>query len=197
MGRALGFTHALPNEGARRSLQLNVTRTEQPPDSMRRFGVLIASLALLALTGCFYSFAGGGLPPHIHTMAIVTFDNQTPSPDLPKELYERCEPSSKNDLAFETRRRTAPTPWCTGRFSPSTRRARWIQRESAASGECSAAICNHRRRRDPRPVERKGLYTGKGLREEADYAERAEPDGRAQAISKIVQKIIEGVQSNW
>jgi hypothetical protein len=36
-----------------------------------------------------YSFAGGGLPPHVHTMAIVTFDNQTPSPDIPKELYDR------------------------------------------------------------------------------------------------------------
>ena len=56
---------------------------------MRRFGVLIASLALCTLSGCFYSFAGGGLPPHIHTMAIVTFDNQTPAPEIPKELYDQ------------------------------------------------------------------------------------------------------------
>src|SRR3954447_9227218 len=59
--------------------------------SMRRFGVLIASIStplLLSASGCLYSFAGGGLPSHIHTMAIATFDNQTPSPDLPKELYD-------------------------------------------------------------------------------------------------------------
>ena len=57
--------------------------------SMRRFGVLIASLlACSARRGCLYSFAGGGLPSHIRTMAIVTFDNQTPSPDIPKELYD-------------------------------------------------------------------------------------------------------------
>jgi hypothetical protein len=43
----------------------------------------------------------------------------------------------------------------------------------------------------------KVLYSNKGLRQEADYAERAEPDGRAQAIQKIVQTIVEGVQSNW
>jgi hypothetical protein len=43
----------------------------------------------------------------------------------------------------------------------------------------------------------KALYTGKALREEADYAERAEAEGRAAAISKIVQRIIEGVQQNW
>src|SRR2546423_5469311 len=64
------------------------------PSSMRRFGGLsglIASacaLGALLLSGCFYGFAGGGLPPNIHTMALSTFDNETPSPDLPKELYD-------------------------------------------------------------------------------------------------------------
>src|SRR6476619_3257384 len=56
--------------------------------SMRRFGVLIASLTLSALSGC-YHFAGGGLPPNIHSMAIVTFDNQTSTPEIPKELYDQ------------------------------------------------------------------------------------------------------------
>src|SRR2546423_1679357 len=56
---------------------------------MPRFGVLIGSLMVCSLTGCFYSFAGGGLPPNIHTMAIVTFDNQTPVPEVPKELYDQ------------------------------------------------------------------------------------------------------------
>ena len=41
------------------------------------------------------------------------------------------------------------------------------------------------------------LYSNKGLRGEADYAERAEAEGRTQAIAKIVQSIVEGVQSNW
>ena len=41
------------------------------------------------------------------------------------------------------------------------------------------------------------LWANKALREEADYAERAEIEGRKVAIAKIVQKIIEGVQSNW
>jgi hypothetical protein len=41
------------------------------------------------------------------------------------------------------------------------------------------------------------LWQQKSLREEADYAERAEAEGRRKAIEKLVQKIIEGVQSNW
>jgi hypothetical protein len=41
------------------------------------------------------------------------------------------------------------------------------------------------------------LFQNKAMREEADYAERAEAEGRRQAINKLIQKIIEGVQSNW
>ena len=41
------------------------------------------------------------------------------------------------------------------------------------------------------------LYSNKALRGEADYAERAEQEGRTQAIAKIVQTIVEGVQSKW
>ncbi len=41
------------------------------------------------------------------------------------------------------------------------------------------------------------LFSAKGLRKEADYNERGEPEGRQDAIDKIVQQIVEGVQSNW
>ena len=41
------------------------------------------------------------------------------------------------------------------------------------------------------------IYANKALRGEADYAERAELEGREVAIAKIVQSIIEGVQSKW
>ena len=37
----------------------------------------------------------------------------------------------------------------------------------------------------------------KALRQEADYDERGEPKGRAEVITKIVQEIVTGVQSNW
>ena len=56
---------------------------------IRRSGVLLGSLSIVFLSSCAYSFAGGGLPPNIRTMAIATFDNQTPSPELPKELYDQ------------------------------------------------------------------------------------------------------------
>jgi hypothetical protein len=165
---------------------------------MRRFGVLSASFLLLSLTGCFYSFAGGGLPPHIHTMAIVTFDNQTPSPDLPKELYDKMRDELQKRLGV----RDAPQDRADA-LVHGTIQSFDADVPIAFSANPQQAVSARRRLQITVDVEildqsnGKALYTGKGLREEADYAERGEADGRAQAISKIVQKIVEGVQQNW
>src|SRR5206468_12623779 len=46
-------------------------------------------LVRVALTACFPSgFPGGGLPSHIRTVAIVPFENQTATPELPRELTD-------------------------------------------------------------------------------------------------------------
>ena len=41
------------------------------------------------------------------------------------------------------------------------------------------------------------LFQRKGMRGEGDYDERAEPEGRRQAIQIIVNAIVEGAQSQW
>src|SRR5688500_20067572 len=57
---------------------------------MRRFGVLsLAVLVILAAAcGVRYGFAGGGLPAHIRTVAVLPFENETASPELQRELFE-------------------------------------------------------------------------------------------------------------
>jgi outer membrane lipopolysaccharide assembly protein LptE/RlpB len=165
---------------------------------MRRFGVLIASLALLTLTGCFYHFAGGGLPPNIRTMAIVTFDNQTPSPDLPKELYDQMRTELQKRLGVRDAPQDRADALIHGTISSFD-----ADVPVGFSANPQQAVSARRRLQITIEVEildqsnGKALYTNKALREEADYAERAEAEGRKQAIEKIVQKIVEGVQQNW
>ena len=165
---------------------------------MRRFGVLIGSLAVLSANGCLYHFAGGGLPPNIRTMSIATFDNQTPSPDLPKELYDemRAKLQSKLGVRDAPRERadalvhgsiTGYEPDVPVGFSADPRQSLTSQRRL----QVTIAV---------EIVDRSNghvLFQSKSLREEADYAERAEVEGRRRAIEKLVQKIVEGVQSNW
>src|SRR5436305_7722602 len=142
---------------------------------MRRFGVLIASLCLCALTGCLYSFAGGGLPPHIHTMAIVTFDNQTPSPDIPKELYDRMRKELQSRLGVRDATQERADALVHGviasydadvpiGFSANPNQAITARRHLQLTIEIEILDQSNGR----------VLYANKSLRGEADYAERAE-----------------------
>jgi hypothetical protein len=165
---------------------------------MRRFGVLIASTALVASTGCLYGFAGGGLPPNIHTVAINTFDNQTASPEVPKELYDvmrrelqrklgvRDAPADRADAVVRGVIQTYDADVPVG-FSAGTQQAASARRRLQIT--ISVEIVDQTNGRV--------LYTNKSLRQESDYNERAEQEGRQQAIAKMVQQIVEGVQSNW
>jgi Lipopolysaccharide-assembly len=165
---------------------------------MRRFGVFLGSLALLSLAGCMYSFAGGGLPPNIGTMAIAPFDNQTTSPDLPKELYDQMHAELQKRLGVRDAPRERADALAHGTIVSYD-----ADIPVSFSANPQQAVTARRRLQVTIEVEiidqSNGhvLYQNKSLREEADYAERAEGDGRKQAITKLVQKIIEGVQSNW
>lgn len=165
---------------------------------MRRFGVFLGSLALLSLAGCMYSFAGGGLPPNIRTMAIAPFDNQTTSPDVPKELYDQMHSELQKRLGVRDAPRERADALAHGTivsydadipvsFSANPQQAVTARRRLQVTIEVEIIDQSNSH----------VLYQNKSLREEADYAERAEGDGRKQAIAKLVQKIIEGVQSNW
>ncbi len=168
---------------------------------MHRFGTWIVKsclFALVAATGCFYSFAGGGLPTNIHSMAIATFDNQTASPDLPKELYDEMRKELQRRLGV----RDAPQGQADA-LVHGTIQSYESDVPVSFSAVPNQAVTARRRLEVTVDVEildqSNGhvLYQGKGLRQEADYAERDEAGGREQAVAKIVQKIIEGVQSNW
>ena len=58
------------------------------------------ALSGLLLTGCLYHFAGGGLPPHIKTVAVLPFDNETPQPTLQRELYDLMRRDVENRLGL-------------------------------------------------------------------------------------------------
>jgi len=153
---------------------------------------------MVPLTGCFYSFAGGGLPQHIHTMAIATFENQTPSPDIPKELIDQMHKDLERRLGVRDAPRERADSYVHGVIQSYD-----ADVPVAFSANPQQAVTARRRLQITVEVEiidqSNGhvLYENKALREEADYAERAELEGRAQAIAKIVDKIVQGVQSNW
>jgi hypothetical protein len=145
-----------------------------------------------------YGFSGGGLPSHIRTMAIQPFDNETPTPELQRELLDAMHRELQKRLGV----RDAPE-------SRSDAVVKGVIRSYDAdvpvaySSNPAQAVTARRRLRISLDVQIVDLTTNrtiwekKSLSAEEDYAERDEAGGRRDALTRIVNDIVEGAQSQW
>jgi len=162
---------------------------------MRRFGVL----SVLILTGCLYSLSGGGgLPRHIRTVAVLPFENETANPEVAGELHLVLRKTLGDRLGL----REAPEGRASALVSGIIRK---YEPDVPVGFSADPALATTARRRvqviiDVKIVDQttgKILFERSGLSAEGEYAERAEPAGRKQALERIVNDIIEGAQSQW
>jgi hypothetical protein len=153
---------------------------------------------VLALTGCFYGFTGGGLPSHVHTIAIIPFTNLTTNAEIQRELADslrsqlhdrlglRDAAEAKADAIvrgtiqrYET---DIPVSYsATNKQTPSARRQLQVTVDIEVVDQ----------------VNGKTLWQRKGLSAEGEYEERGEAVGRRLAIARIINDIIQGAQSQW
>jgi hypothetical protein len=145
-----------------------------------------------------YGFSGGGLPSHIRTMAIQPFDNETPTPELQRELLDAMHRELQKRLGV----RDAPE-------SRSDAVVKGVIRSYDAdvpvaySSNPAQAVTARRRLRISLDVQIVDLTTNrtiwekKSLSAEGDYAERDEAGGRREALTRLVNDIVEGAQSQW
>ena len=147
----------------------------RPRCSILRFGAGAVSALALALSGCLYGFAGGGLP-NIKTVAILPFDNQTAEPALTKEV---------NDAVLEAFQRR-------------------LGLRLAGESNADAVVRGKVTRYDPDvPAAyragqgRTDVTQRQGLSESGDYAPPQEAAGRKIALEKIVNALVDGAQSQW
>lgn len=162
---------------------------------MRRFGVL--SVVLLA--GCLYSLSGGGgLPRHIKTVAVIPFENETANPEVSGELHLELRKALADRLGLREAPESRANAIVTGivrRYEPDV--------PVGFSADPSRATTARRRVQlvvDVKIVDQttgRTLFERAGLQAEGEYAERAEPAGRKQALQRIVSDIVEGAQSQW
>ena len=155
---------------------------------MRRFGVL----SVLLLTGCLYSLSGGGgLPRHIRTVAVIPFENETANPEVAGELHIALRKSLGDRLGL----REAPENRANAIVTGTVRR---YEPDVPVGFSADPALATTARRRvqvivDVKIVDQttgKTLFEKAGLQADGEYAERAEPAGRKQALDRIVNDII-------
>lgn len=168
---------------------------------MRRRSGFLASLSALALGGCLYGFAGGGLPPHIKTVAVLPFDNQTPEPTLTQEINTAVREAVEGRLGLRQageRQADAVVRGIITRYEPDLPVA--YTGNDDGSGEVRVT---RRVVQISVSVEiidqdaQKPLWQRSGLLLEGDYDPGQEAQGRQRALDKLVTNIVEGAQSQW
>jgi hypothetical protein len=158
---------------------------------------LVASLALGAC-GIRYGFSEGAFPSHVRTMAVLPFENETAAAELQSELFESMRRRLQQRLGVRD-----ATPERADALVRGSIRAYDADVPVAFSANPGQTVSARRKLQITVDVEILDQTTGttlwarKGLRAEGEYAERAEAEGRRQAIEKIVNDIIEGAQSQW
>lgn len=160
--------------------------------------LLFVTPLLLAAAGCLYGFHGGGLPSHVHTIAVIPFDNQTPVADIQREISDSLRVRLVNRLGLR---------------ESSEAHASAVVRGTIRRYESGIPIGVDARSRGATAVQRslsmvldvdvvdqttgKSLWTRKGYIVEGQYNEGEEATGRSLAVDKLVTAIVEGVQSQW
>ena len=166
---------------------------------MRRISGLLTSLSLLALGGCLYGFAGGGLPPSIKTVAVLPFDNQTAEPTLTAEVNTRVREAVQGRLGLRQASENQADAVVRGtitRYEPDLPVAYQGQ-------EGNTPTVTRRLVQITVSVEILDQHAGKplwqrsGLLLEGDYPPGQEVEGRTKALDKLVTNIVEGAQSQW
>lgn len=166
---------------------------------MRPLRLLLVALLSLTGTGCLYGFAGGGLPPHVKTVAVLPFENETALPELQGELSEVLRGTFASRLGLresgEERANAVVRGTITG-FDPDApvafsadpqRQSNAVRRRLTVSVDVEVVD----------QVTGRTLWQRKGITAEGEYSEGGERQGRRQAIERIVNDILEGVQSQW
>lgn len=152
---------------------------------------------VVAATGC-YGFAGGGLPSHVRTVAVMPFENETAAPELPAELQEALRNGLRSRLGLREASEERASALVRGRI---TRYEPDIPvGYSANPNQATTARRRLRVQVDIEIVDQvngRTLWSRSGIQAEGEYGERGEAQGRRQAVERIVNDVIEGAQSQW
>lgn len=170
-----------------------------PQSGFRRPALYAGLLGLaIGLGGCLYGFAGGGLPPSVRTVAIIPFDNQTPSAELQQEFMARLRKELRARLGVREAGEAQASAVVRGlitRYEPDIPIAFSSDRTQSVAARRKLQLTVDIEIYDQ--VAGRVLWARKGMTAEGEYAERDESNGRRQAIEKLVNDVIEGAQSQW
>lgn len=169
--------------------------------SLRAVKASLPILGLLLLGGCNYSFRAGSFPPaHIRTIAVEPFENETNRFELSGELYDQLFRNLPAALGIRTAGADVADAVVRGSITrydvvtPNYRQGSGSQAPQVLQRQVNIAVSVQ----IVDLVQNVILWESSGVSAQGEFAEGApEEGGRQEAIELLVQKIVDGAQSNW
>lgn len=164
--------------------------------------LLLVLLATLA-GGCNYGFTGGGLPGHIRTVAILSFENTTSQPLLETDIQRALQVELPRSLGVRIAEESVADALVRGTVSSYDEVVSSVRPTLGGAQDDQVPVVQ----RQVRIVFNAEIYD---LRQDqviwraqsqsvlGTFAENESQDtGRARAIEELVNRFVEGAQSQW
>lgn len=166
----------------------------------RKSGRARSALVLLAAGvagGCLYGFAGGGLPPHVRTVAVLPFDNQTSEPGLTQPVRDALTEAVEGRLGLRAAAEATADAVVRGTI------ARYDSDIPLATQPGQQPVVTRRRVQLTVDVEifdvrqQRTIWKRTGLTVDGEYDPPREREGRTLALNKLIADFVDGAQSQW
>lgn len=160
-----------------------------------------AVLVVLGAASCNYSLRGGSFPDHIRTIAVLPFENETTRLELTQELFDVMSRELPRALGVRLASEDAADAVVRGRITqynlatPNYRPGSEGERAEVLQRQVNISVAVEILDR----VDRIVLWDSRSVRGEGQYLEESETedDGKRTALDLLVQRIVDGAQSNW
>ncbi|HEX7241867.1 MAG TPA: LPS assembly lipoprotein LptE [Longimicrobiaceae bacterium] len=172
------------------------------PGARAALASALAACALL-LAGCFYSLTGGGLPPHIRSLAVSQFENGTAEPGLNTDVQLGLQDQVPRKLGVRLADQRVADAVLRGRITGFDETTPAFSANPAGQREqVNVALREVRLTFEAEIYDLRNdasLWKGSGVTAIGSYRPGSEQSiaGRTRAVDEMIQKIIEGAQSQW
>ena len=165
--------------------------------------LLFAALAMIVgLTGCNYTFSGGGgLPSHIETVYVPPIENRTTQFALTQEFTDRLLEAVRRNLGVQLAAEAEADATIVAelsRYSDTAMNFQGVEDVGAAVFQRRVSIVAEVQIIDRSKNEI--IWNGNGVTGQGEYSP-SDPAGEAAgqdvALTNLVQKIVDGAQSQW
>jgi hypothetical protein len=154
------------------------------------------------LPGCIYHFTGGGLPGHVHTVAVLAFDNSTTQPLLETDIQQALQTGLPRRLGVRLADQDRADAVVRGKVTayeevPASYRPSQPGDEGVPVVQRQVRITFDAEIYDM--TEDKPLWKAQSQSVIGNYQPDSESEsaGRTRAIEDLVARVVEGAQSQW